>query len=114
MIETTVVKWLADELGVPVYAEMPEKPPPEFIIVEKTGSAGDRYVPQAVAAVQSYAPSLAEAAKLNSRAKAAMLGDDFLSLDEIVGCGCSSDCFFPDARIKKYRYQAIFTIRYYE
>lgn len=37
MIETTVLNFLSGKLRVPVLAEVPEKPPGSFAVVEKTG-----------------------------------------------------------------------------
>ena len=39
MIEETVRKHLAGELDVPVYMELPEKPPAAFVLVEKRAAS---------------------------------------------------------------------------
>ena len=44
MIETTVLNFLSGKLRVPVLAEVPEKPPGSFAVVEKTGVGACRLV----------------------------------------------------------------------
>ena len=44
MIESIIIKYLRDKLGIKVYAEIPESPPKEFIIVEKTSSGIEDYI----------------------------------------------------------------------
>lgn len=114
MIEKIVIDYLTQALTVPVYSEVPEKPPASFMLVEKVGSSGSRYLPQAAMAVQSYAKTHAQTAALNCAVKRAMLSDDFLRLTDIVNCTCTSDYNFTDTQTKRYRYQALFLIRYYE
>ena len=69
MIELMVRRYLAEALSVPVRMEMPEHPPDALVLVEKTGSSETDHIRRATLAVQSYAPSLAEAARLNEQVK---------------------------------------------
>ena len=39
MIETIVLNYLLEKLNVPVYAEKPEEPPEQFVIIEKIGTS---------------------------------------------------------------------------
>ena len=60
--------------------------------------------------MQSYAPSLFEAAELNERVKAAM--DDLILLPDIFSAKLDSDYNFTDTATKQYRYQAVYNITY--
>lgn len=82
-----------------------------FVVLEKTGSSRTDHICSAVIAVQSYAESLLEAARLNKRVKEAM--DELDDLDEIASVRLNTDCNFTDPAAKQYRYQAVFDITHY-
>ena len=84
MIEQIVLNYLEQAIPVPVFMEVPENPPPEFVAVEKTGSGRSDRISRATLAVQSWAGSLLKAAELNERIKTAM--DDIIELDSISAC----------------------------
>ena len=106
MIEETVRKYLAGELDVPVYMELPEKPPAAFVLVEKTGSERSNHIESSMMAVQAYAGTMLEAAQLNEAVKQAM--DSLALLSEV-----NSDYNFTDTASKLYRYQAVYDITHY-
>lgn len=110
MIETIVLDYLSSVLPEPCSLEVPERPPARFVVLEKTGSGRENYINTASFAVQSYAPSLFEAAELNERVKAAM--DDLIQLPDIFSSKLDSDYNFTDTATKKYRYQAVYNITY--
>ena len=111
MIEVTVLEYLEEALdGIPVYMEKPADLPLTYVILEKTGSSRENHVSTATFAVQSYAPSLYDAAELNEVVKAAF--DDIISLDEIGGVRLNSDYSMIDTQTKAYRYQAIYVVTY--
>ncbi len=110
MIETTVLDYLSSVLPEPCSLEVPERPPARFVLLEKTGSSRKNFINTATFAVQSYAPSLFEAAELNERVKAAM--DDLILLPDIFSAKLDSDYNFTDTATKKYRYQAVYNITY--
>lgn len=112
MIERTILDYLASALSVPVRMQMPSAPPDRFVLLEKTGSSRENYISQATVAVQSYGPSLLEAAQLNEGVKAAM--DGLTALDEIGAVRLNSDYNFTDTVTKRYRYQAVYEITHYE
>ena len=62
--------------------------------------------------MQSYGGSLYEAARLNHTVKAAMR--DTVILDDVISCKLNRDYNYTDEETKRYRYQAVFDIRYYE
>ena len=110
MIETTVLDYLSSVLPEPCSLEVPERPPVRFVVLEKAGSSRKNFINTATFAVQSYAPSLFEAAELNERVKAAM--DDLILLPDIFSAKLDSDYNFTDTATKKYRYQAVYNITY--
>ena len=110
MIETTVLDYLSSVLSEPCSLEVPERPPVRFVVLEKTGSSRKNFINTATFAVQSYAPSLFEAAELNERVKAAM--DDLILLPDIFSAKLDSDYNFTDTATKQYRYQAVYNITY--
>lgn len=111
MIEEIILNHLAAKLSAPVYMEVPEKPPALFVVLEKTGSGRNDHICSAVFAVQSYAQSLLQAARLNEQVKAAM--DVLPMLDEVCAARLNSDYNFTDTTSKRYRYQAVYDITHY-
>lgn len=112
MIETTILEYLGRKLDMNVYMEIPEKKPGAFVVIEKTGSSRMNHIESATLAVQSYGPTLVEAAKLNERVKRAM--NDAIELSSIGSVRFSTDYNFTDTSLKHYRYQAVYDITYYE
>lgn len=110
MIEKIVLDYLEDELDVGCYMEKPSNGA-TYIVIEKTGSSDEDGVWGATIAIQSYAPTLYEAASLNEKVKNAML--NITELDEISDCDLNSDYNFTETSMKQYRYQAVFNIIHY-
>lgn len=110
MIEQIVLDYLKKELAVPAYMEMPERPPKSFVLLERTGGGG-QYVYTAMFAVQSYAGSLLQAAKLHEAVKTAML--NLADLDEVCKVKYNSGYNFTDTTTKHYRYQGVYDITHY-
>lgn len=111
MIEVVVLQFLERQLSVPVYMEVPERPPREYVLIEKTSGSEENYIRSSTMAVQSCAESLYEAAALNEKVKDAM--EMIVELDEICACSLNADYNFTDAATKKYRYQAVFDLVHY-
>lgn len=112
MIEEVILGYLSKSLDVPAFMEEPAKPPQKYIIIDKLGSSEKNRLSSATLAVQSYGKSLYEAAKLNHAVKGAMR--DAVVLDDVISCKLNSDYNYTDEETKRYRYQAVFDIRYYE
>lgn len=115
MIEETVLQYLQEKLNtldppVPVYMERPEELPAKYVILEKTGSGVENYIYSATFAVQSYAPSLYEAAVLNDTVKDFM--ENLPDERDVGASDCNSDYNFTDPETRDYRYQAVFDIIY--
>lgn len=112
MIESLIIEYLNSE-DVPAYGERPEvEPAKPYLLVEKTGSSEENHIPTATIAVQSWAQSLAKAAKLNEDVKEAM--KHITDLNAVSSCRLNSDYNFTSTALKAYRYQAVFTVTYYE
>lgn len=111
MIETIVLDYLSEALSVPVSMEVPEDPPKQFVVIEKTGGGEKNHIKSATLAIQSIAPSLYEAAVLNEDVKNAM--DGIAVLNAIGRSSLNSDYNFTDTASKRYRYQAVFDLIYY-
>lgn len=113
MIETIVLNYIADAAGVPAYLEEPEAPPERYLITEKIGSAYANRLDAAMIAVQSYAPSLLEAAELSHTVRRLMHAMPE-RLTNVTRCVCTGDHNHTDTTTHRYRYQAVFDISYYE
>ena len=110
MIEKTVLKYLSEKLvDIPVYMEHQKNDPQTFVILEKTGSSRENYIKRSTFAIQSYAPSMYEAATMNEEIKAAML-NSLITLGSVAKVDLNSDYNYTDTTTKTYRYQAVFDI----
>lgn len=110
MIEEVVLNYLKSVMQVDVYMEIPPNPPETFVRIEKTGSSEIDHINGVTIALQSYANSLYEAAKLNHEVINKM--KNMSTLDAIFSVMLNSDYNFTDPSTKKYRYQCIFDITY--
>ena len=119
MIETFLISYLINKtsVGINVFAERPETPPEEYILIEKTGSSRENTINISTIAIQSISnSSMLNAMSLNEEVKDAILGDEdygIIESDNIIGVELNSDYNFTDNTTKEYRYQAIFAITHY-
>lgn len=111
MIETTVLHYLEGKLPVPVFLVMPERLPPRFVFLEKTGSGRTNQVDRATFAVQSYGENLLDTMNLNEAVKTAM--DRLTELPEVASSRLNSDYPFHDEERRRYRYQAVYDLTHY-
>lgn len=121
MVEVTIRNYLAGALdGVPVFLEMPEVPsrtyphfPQEFVLVQRLGGGQVNKIDSASFAFQSYSlKSLRNAAALDKRVREAM--HNIITLPSISASKLASNYNFTDTTTKRYRYQAVFDLTYYE
>lgn len=112
MIETIVKSFLETKTSVPVRFERSPEMPASCIVLEKTGGSYDEQLYTATMAIQSYGATLAEAASLNADVVGWMLAmrDSMTNIFDIT---LNSDYNFTDSATKRYRYQAVFVITYY-
>lgn len=112
MIEATIIDYLADELSVPVSGEVPVPTPDTFVTVEKIGSSVENHLRSASLAIQSWAASEEAAASLNELVRGTM--EAAISEETIFRSHCETDYNFTDTTTKHHRYQAVFSVVYYE
>lgn len=113
MIEQIILDYFENLEGftVPPYMMRPEVKPAEYIIIEKTGGSETNKIKAANIAIQSYAPTLYEAAQLNETVKEAMA--NIIALPSISSCRLQNDYNFTNTATKQPRYQAVFIVTYY-
>lgn len=115
MIEMKIKEFLESKLSVPVLMEIPKNPASSFVIIEKTGGTQEEFINTSILTIQSYAPSLYEAALLNDEVKEWMLDGikGLITLEDVTSVNLNSDYNFTDSSEKRYRYQALFEIVHY-
>lgn len=111
-IESLLISYLNGK-GYTAFGEEPEKPPAVYLVVGKVGSRHENHIDGAVITIRSYAVSLEQAAALNKRVKHTMLYE-LPELDDIAGVNLNSDYPQADPDTRRYRYQAVYDITYYE
>lgn len=110
MIEKILLDYLTEKLNVKVAMEVPETQHERYVVIEKTGSGCEDFINRATFAIQSYAPTLYEAAQLNEEVKE-VLNAAVYELD-ISKAELDSDYNFTDTVNKRYRYQAVYVFYY--
>lgn len=111
MIEIIIQNYLASRLECGVYMEVPENPPEEFIVLERTEGSRTNKLRSASFAVRSYSGTLLKSAELNEAVKEIM--DGLEELDVISACKFDRDYGLNDTATKRYRYQALYIITHY-
>ena len=113
MVELTVFEWLKKKLpGIKVYIEEPKNASDKFVLVEKTGGTESVGLNTATFAVQTYGKTRYEAAELNEKVKEVMYkmaGSDSVATKVEL----NSDYNFTDLTTKRYRFQSVYDITYY-
>lgn len=115
MIETIVKEFLESKLSVPVLTEKPKNPASRYVVIEKTGGARENFIDSSILTIQSYGPSLYEAARLNDEVKKWMLDglEGLITVSDVSNVNLNSDYNFTDTSTKKNRYQALFDVTHY-
>ena len=116
MIEAIVRQYLIsrdiERIGRNIRMQVPDNPPSEYLIIQKTGSRRDNRVDRAMIAIQSISRTSKEiSAVINSAVVEAMMEMADYS-DDVYGCELNSDGDFTDPDTKEYRYQAVFNLYY--
>lgn len=111
MIEVLMLNHLAEKLDVPVYAEVPEKPPKQFVVIRKGDERREDFLRCATMLARSYGGNLLEAMELSQRVLEAM--DSFPENPKVSGSYCTGEYNFTDEETRRYRYQAVFDIFYF-
>lgn len=112
MIEIIVKEHLESRQGAPVFFEFPKEAPDRFLVIKKEGNPRENLVSSALIIVDSYGPSLLEAAMLNESVIKHL--DALTEHPDISASKRSGDYPAFDTKNSRYRYQAVQTITYYE
>lgn len=112
-IEKTILDWfeanqIEAHIGEPEYNRNDDY---RFVVIQKTGSAKTNKICESTVALQSYAPTVYDAAVLNETVKELM--ERFVSEDRITGVSLNSDYEFTKTSTKQPRYQAVYNIYHY-
>lgn len=110
MIEEQIQNYLARTVEKPVWMEMPENMPKSFVLIEKTAGGDENHILSATFAIQSYGQTKHEAAVLNEAVKKAM--EAMPDTENVFSVKLNSDYDYTDTALKRYRYQAVFDIKY--
>lgn len=110
MIEEILIKYLNDNLDVEAYCERPKDLPDTYILLENSGTSEENCIKSSMMIIQSIAPTLLEAMKLNE--KVVDLMKDAHELPELFSSHLNSYYNYTDTSTKEYRYQCVFDITY--
>lgn len=112
MIETIIRDHLTDA-GFAAYMEIPEGGgTPPYVVIERTGGGEENQICTATVAIQCYGGSLYAAALLCAQVKDTM--DAITERPEVSACELNSAYNFTDPTKKQYRYQAVYSLVYYD
>ena len=113
MLETILLSALEEATGCPAYMEQPEDKPERYFVLERTGG-GERgaEMQTATVAVQSYGPTMLDAAALNEQVLDIMSEIQYRE-NTIISCEVNSTYNFTDTRTKRYRYQTVIDLVYF-
>lgn len=112
MIETVLLERLSEALPVPVAMERPTPEPEAYVLLDRLDGHYREHLPRSGFALQSYAPSLYEAAKLSQSVKEALM-TSVLTDDRIAKVSIDNEHNFTDPKAKRYRYQLVVTLHHY-
>ena len=110
MIEETVINYLKARLADEVVMMRKENPPARFYVVEKTGSSVENHIYNSTITIQSYAPTLYEAAAMSDEAIRQML--QLVEIMDIFGVSLNAEYNYTDTATKTPRYQAVFDVNH--
>ena len=111
MIELIIKEYFDTNFKYPLLLEFPDEDLDFFVLLDKISSDKQNSLNACTVALQSYAPSLYEAAELNYAVIETV--EKMIELDEIAGIKLNTDHNFMDLERKRYRYQAVFNITHY-
>ena len=112
MIDFIIKEHLESRLDAPVYFEFPKKVPDSFVVLKKENNPRENMLDSAMLVVDSYGPTQLAAAIVNESVKRAL--DDLVLLPSISASKRGGDYPAFDTANKRYRYQAVQNITYYE
>lgn len=102
-----------DFQNVEVGLEIPPRPPDRLVVIEKAGSSKKNRIDSAVIDFQCYGESMAVCAALNTLV-IGLVEDAPDKLDSISSTEKQTDYAMVDTTTKKYRYQSVFNVAFYD
>ena len=112
MLEVTLRQYLAEELSVPVYLEVPKTIPAEYVLLQLIDSGKINQIDAATFSIVAISDSLYNAALLSNSIKEALL--DSISLRCISHVDLGGEMSGIDSANKKYQYELTFNFYYYK
>ena len=112
MIEEIVKNYLLSVLSVPVYIDVPARPPAKYVSLERTGGGETEHIRSAMVAIQSYGATRYDAAELHESVMSFM--KRLNEQDNVSACDLNAEYDYTDTATKRYRYQSVFDIIYFE
>ena len=112
MIEEKILSYLNNNLEPTTYMEQPKQKLARFYLLERTAGGETNHINDGSFIVQSYAPTLFEASRMNN----AMIKvfQSLIELPEITRVVLNSSYNYTDPATQQYRFQANFVVTYYE
>lgn len=98
---------------VAVALEIPPRPPDRLVIIEKAGSSDKDMMDKATMDFQCYGESMAVCAALNQLV-IGLVKEAPDKLDSISSAKKQTDYVMIDTTTKKYRYQSVFDVAFYD
>lgn len=113
MIEKIVLDYLKAYtlINVPVFMEIPEKPPKSYITLEKISAGRKDKISACTFSVEAYADTLFKAVELSEKVQLAM--EELGEVSTLVySCRLGGENNNTDTTNKKYRYETVWNIFY--
>lgn len=110
MIDFIIKKFLEKKIDVKIFMVEPDLSLDRFVTFERISNSKKDYLYTTTFAFQSWANTLYDAMILNEKVKEALETLD--QEKEVMYSKLQNDYNFTDTETKKYRYQAIFEIKY--
>lgn len=112
MIEALIINHLNNGLdGVQAHAQIPNRKPRSFVVVERTGGTIENHIKQGMFVADCFASSVLEAAELCEQVIALM--ESLVIHDEVASVRLNSHYNDTDTALHEYKYGALFEITYY-
>lgn len=112
MIETTILDYLEEKTGIPSYVEVPDNEPEKYIILDFQETGVEDFLYSGSAIIQCYGNTLNDAFDVNTEVKKAM--SELIVIDQVTSCNLDSAYNSTDVTKKRYRYQRVYDLTYYD
>lgn len=110
LIESVVLKYLNDNLDIPVYVDMPDRLPEKFVIFTIVDRGRRNFINHVTIEFHSYADKKLDAAEIDEKVR--MLMEDIIFLPEVAASRLGGGNDLNDPQINKYRYRCYFNLTY--